>query len=272
MKQHQLIKCKKHCKFTQLFFLVCSMSLWCSCAVFGSGQSEPPKTIPDIHRPTSLYSQIQISPQWESSEGGANLIGVRGGFSKSWNDRRHQITGGIFRLYNDQSGKMGTGDAQIRYMGTFRNNPSPTFGSIAGFFEVSLPTGNYDHGLGTSQWKFSPGIMGNLTLNQNIELFPALSYSYATTPTAEAIPEEDKFASHDLSLDTIAVFNFDSWFLWVTPTLTLRDLDGTAQPEFQLEIRPTFMVANDRIKLGAAFNRDFENSTNTIKAFVGIIR
>lgn len=272
MFQPRQIKHQNIIIISQLIFLLGSLSLLSSCVLLGRNNDGPPEIRPDTSRPTSLYSQIQISPQWERNSEGANLFGLKGNFSKAWSENRHQVTGGIFRLYNDQTGKFGSGDGLIRYMGTLRNNADSAFGSLAGFLDVSIPTGNYDDGLGASRWAFSPGIMGNLTFNPKFELFPAISYTYATSPTAEAIADEDKTSSHDLTLGTTAVIKFDSWFLWVTPTLAFQDLNGNSHQKFKLEIRPSIMVADGRIQLGTAFSRDFENRSNSVKAFVGIIR
>lgn len=131
-------------------------------------------------------------------------------------------------LHNDSSDKFGLGDLRLRYFFLPYKNYDNFFGAFGPSVDVFAPTGSFEDGLGSSSWSISPGITGGLMIADWIQAFPIVSYVYASKPSTDVIPENQKKERHGLSAQAIIPIVFsERFFMQVTPVYSLGDFDDT---------------------------------------------
>jgi len=141
-----------------------------------------------------------------------------------------------------------------------------TFGSFGASVDIYMPTGKFEDGLGSSSWRFSPGVVMGIIFNekQTISAFPVISYLYTSKPTSESIPEQMKEADHGMNFQVITSFIVsDDAFILVTPIYDVKDINDTREDEFLLEIEPVMDILQDRYQVGAFYRGAFKNNSHT---------
>ncbi len=217
----------------------------------------------DASKPTNLYTQWQNTLEWQDLNN-ANVFGYRALFSLASADQNHLAVVEVPLLYHDGTNKFGFGDIRLRYFGIVYKDYSKLFGAFAPSIDLFIPTGNFDNGLGSSSWRISPGLAVGLIFSQTFQTFPIVSYLLTTKPSAASIPDEQKKTRHGLTLQSITVFNFDSWFFWVTPIYVMPDLsDGSIKNQFILELRPSTRVIDGKYQFAIFYRGNFETEVNT---------
>ncbi len=227
----------------------------------------------DISKPTNLYTQYQNTLEYGFNDDNSlgKTIGYRGIFNLASADQNHLVGIEVPMLYNTQSGKFGVGDMRVRYFGIVYKDYSKLFGAFAPSIDLFIPTGSFDNGLGSSSWRISPGVAGGLIFSPSFQTFPILSYLLTTKPGTDKIPEDQKKTRHGLTLQSITVINFESWFLWLTPIYVIPDLgDSSIKNQFILEVRPSTRAINGKFQLAVFYRRNFEAKANTVRAIINL--
>jgi hypothetical protein len=220
----------------------------------------------DVSKPTNLYTQFQSTLEWQDQKN-ANLYGYRGIFSLASPDQNHLGVLEIPLLYHDQTKKFGLGDIRMRYFGILYKDYSKLFGVFAPSVDVFIPAGKFENGLGSSSWTISPGLAAGLIFSPSFQTFPIVSYLLTTKPGTEMIPEDQKKTRNGLTFQSITVFKFTSWSLWVTPIYILPDLgDSSLKNQFVMEIRPSTQAINGKFQLAVFYRRNFETKASTLRA------
>ena len=159
---------------------------------------------------------------------------------------------------------------RFRYFLVPYRDYSKFLGSFGASLDVILPTGKFEDGLGTSSWRFSPGLMFGLILNQSqtISAFPVISYIYTTKPTSNLIPEDLREVDHGINFQVISSFVLsDDAFLLITPIYDLKDLKDEREDEFSVEIESVFDIMRDKYQIGAFYRGLFQSNVHTFRVF-----
>lgn len=223
----------------------------------------------DASKPTNLYTQLTNSAEWTRTKEGTNLYGYRAGLSLASTNQRHLVMGEIPLLYNDKTEKFGLSDIRVRYFGITHLDYTKKFGGVwGGSVDLFVPTGKFEDGLGSSSWVVAPGIVGALMLSKSFQAFPIVSYQMITKPTSDLIPAAQKKVRHGLTFQAVAVLNFNSWFLWMTPIYVVPDLgDSSQKNRFIIELNPSLNPVG-KLKPSAFYRYDFENESHQLRASV----
>ena len=111
----------------------------------------------DASNPTNLYTQVNTLFEYTSLKDGTNLYGFRGNIQYTFNPN-NLVLAEIPILYNDITDAFGLSDIRIRYFSVIkRTMTKDKFSVIAPFLDVTLPTGNFSDGLGSSSYVLSAG-------------------------------------------------------------------------------------------------------------------
>jgi hypothetical protein len=220
----------------------------------------------DNSKPTNVYSQIDNYLEYTSYES-YNTFGYNPRLTYTPNEN-HAISLEVPLLYSDLTNKFGLADMRLRYFLVAYRDYTKTFGSFGASLDVNLPTGNYADGLGSSSWRFSPGLTFGIILNQKqtFSIFPIISYIYTSKPRSNAIPDDLKETDHGINLQIITSFVIsDDAFLLITPIYDMKDLEDTREDDFLLEIEPVFDIMKDRFQMGAYYKGAFSAQTHTFR-------
>lgn len=222
----------------------------------------------DNSKPTNVYSQIDNFMQFETTPE-YNTFGYNPRISYAPHKNHSFVIDAPF-LYNYKYEKFGISDIRIRYFGVAYRNYEQFFGSFGASLDITAPTGKYEHGLGASSWKISPGVTFGFILNksQTISIFPVLSYIYTSLPTSEKVPEELKEIDHGASLQLISSFVLsDDFFILITPIMRVKDINDEREDEFILEIEPVVDIFKDKFQTGIFYRGAFVSKEHTLSLY-----
>jgi hypothetical protein len=246
------------------FFLLFSIS------GFVHGQDESTKE-KDNSKPTNVYSQIDNFLEYTSYKT-YNTFGYNPKLSYTLNED-NALNIELPFLYSTKTDKFGISDIRLRYFYIPYRNYAKTFGAFGASMDVIIPTGKFEDGLGSSSWRFSPGLTFGLILNeyQTISAFPVISYIYTTEPTSNLVPDELKEVDHGLNIQVITSFVLsDDAFLLVTPIYDLKDLQDEKEDEIIIEIESVFDIAHDKFQIGGFYRGAFVSDVHTFRVFFTI--
>lgn len=225
----------------------------------------------DNSKPTNVYSQLDNFLEFTRYET-YNTFGYNPKLSYTPNED-NALNIEVPLLYSSKTDKFGLSDIRLRYFYIPYRDYTKTFGAFGASFDMFIPTGKYEDGLGSSSWRFSPGFTFGLILNdsQTISAFPVVSYIYTTKPTSNQIPEELKEADHGINIQVITslVLSNDA-FLLVTPIYDIKDIDDKREDEFLLEIESVFDIARDKYQIGGFYRASFQSNVHTFRVFFTI--
>ena len=261
---------------------LCVLFLLAASSALGQNSGETP----DVSKPTNLYSLFQNSGEW-IDRGETNLFGYRASFAFATRDQNNLLLAEVPLLYNDGTSKFGLGDIRLRYFGILYKDYTKLFGAFAPSVDLFMPTGRAKNGLGSDRWTISPGVATGLIFNKRFQTFPIFSYVYTSAPQSEggtgdfvsnnsslslaqlAVAGDDD-ANHGISVQSITVLNFTSWFLWVTPIYVVPDIGKhSLNNQFILEVRPSTTIGG-KYQIGAFYRRNFETKVNTLRFFLAL--
>lgn len=246
---------------TILYFLIV-LSIRLSVA-----QNAPEKE-KDNSKPTNVYSQVDNFLGFTKYET-YNTYGYNPKLSYTPNED-HAINFEVPLLYTTKTDKFGLSDIRLRYFYIPYRDYTKTFGAFGASLDVVMPTGNFEDGLGSSSWRFSPGLTFGLMLNesQTISAFPVISYIYTTEPTSDQIPDNLKEIDHGLNIQVISSFVLsDDAFLLITPIYDLKDIEDEKEDDFIIEIESVFDIARDKYQIGWFYRGAFISNSHTIRVF-----
>ena len=244
----------KHTVLVMVYILSCSNSF---------GQQEV-----DNSKPTNVYSQVDNFLEYVSAPG-YHTIGYNPRLSYAPHENFSLVTEVPLR-YHTGTKKFGLADIRLRAFYIPYRNYDKLFGSLGASIDVYAPTGNYDHGLGSSSWRISPGVIAGFILNQSqtISIFPNLSYIYTTEPTAASIPDDLREVDHGINFQLINSFILsEDAFVLITPIYDIKDLQDEREDEFILEVEPVIDIMQDRFQTGLFYRGEFRSRIHTISLY-----
>ncbi len=214
----------------------------------------------DNSKPTNVYSQVDNYFEYATGPG-YHTYGYNPRLSYTPNEDNLILVDLPFK-YHSVSQKFGLSDVRVRYFNIPYRDYSKTFGSFGVSLDVTAPVGNYDHQLGSSSWRLSPGLTCGIMADKTgtLSFFPTLSYTYTTKPTAENVPEELNEADHGANFQVLAsyVINDDAFFL-LTPIWDMKDVDDAREDEFILEAELVFDIFRDKFQCGVFYRGAFQS-------------
>ncbi|NNV56346.1 hypothetical protein [Limnovirga soli] len=241
-----------------IFLLVLSAT-----AVFAQDSAVVKQTV-DPSKPTNLYTQVNAGLEYQSGKT-QNLIGARVNVQYALNPDNLFLVE-LPLLYNDLSSKFGAGDMRIRYYNAVKRNISKSFIAIAPFADISLPTGSYKNGLGSSSWSLAAGVVGGFILSKKLSIFPGISYVHVTKPGTDLIPEALKFASDGAGLQFNASYAFNkSTFLFINPTPAFLSTNGNWKTFWSGELNLNKIITPNKFKVNAFWGPNFTTKVYTYR-------
>ena len=147
-----------------------------------------------------------------------------------------------------------------------REMTAEKFNVIAPFLDITLPTGNFEDGLGTSSFVLSAGSVYGFALSKKVLMFPGLSLVHVTKPSTDVIPDEFKFSSTGFLAQANVSISFNqSWFLFVNPILTYLNTDGEWNDTWSGEFNLNHMIIPNKLKANIGYFPNFTNEATTIR-------
>ena len=219
----------------------------------------------DASKPTNFYPLLDNSLEYNSRDAGGNLMGYRAQVIYP-PSAAHLFLFEVPLLYNDQTEKFGVGDLRGRYFFLPYKNYDNFVGAFGPSIDIFAPTGNFENGLGSSRWSFSPGVTVGLMLADWIQAFPIVSYVYASKPSTDLIPEDQKKATHGLSIQAIIPVVFtDKFFAQITPVYSLNDFTDAKLDRYVQEVLLSYSVTST-LQASVFWRGNFEDNDHTFRA------
>jgi hypothetical protein len=234
--------------------LLLSTSLFCG-VIFAQESGEPKKDI-DPSNPTNLYTQINGNLEYQDGKT-ANLYGLRVNVQYAFNPDNLMLLE-LPLLHNDLTDKTGFGDMRVRYFHVAKKGITKNFIAIVPFADVSIPLGSYENGLGTSSWSLAGGIVGGFVINQQLSLFPGVSYIHITKPSTDAIPDAFKSSSDGIGFQFNASYKFSkNTFMFINPTPTLLNTNGNWKTFWSGEFNFNHIITPNKFKVNIGCSPNF---------------
>lgn len=247
---------KKVCLFLALSLLCLN--------TFAQNDSLTTKEI-DPSKPTNLYTQINAVGEYSHSSF-QKLSGVRFNIQYAI-DPDNLILAEIPVLSNSNSNTMGLADMRIRYFRAIKRNISPRFIAIAPFADISLPTGSYAKGLGSSQWSIGFGLVGGYIVSSKFAVFPGVGFVHLTKPSTNLISESAKYSSTGVSLQLNGSLSFSkSTFLFINPSPVFLNTNGKWKGIWSGELNLNKIITPNKFKANIGFAPNFTYETYIYRA------
>lgn len=210
----------------------------------------------DASKPTNLYTQVNTVFEYQSHSSSKALYGSRINIQYTFNPD-NLLLAELPLLYNSKTEHFGLSDSRLRYFYVAKRNLSKSVIAFAPFADISVPTGNFNKGLGSSSWSISGGIVLGLLLSSKIALFPGLSYVHITKPTAYS-----GGSKNGINLQTNVSLQFNKRaFLFVNPIVTFLDKALWAG-----EFNFNYMAKPNKLKLNIGYYPIFTQKIHTLRA------
>lgn len=227
-------------------------------------QVAKPTTQIDPSKPSNLYTQINANLEWQSSANN-NLYGVRANVQYAFNSNNLFLFE-VPLLYNSKGSATGLGDLRLRYFNVVKRNISPSFIAVAPFLDISIPTGSYEKGLGSSSWSLAGGLVLGYVVSKKLALFPGISYVHQTKAQTSLIPDALKKTSNGIGLQFNASYSFNSsTFLFVNPTPSFLNSNGNWTTYWTGELNFNKIVMPNKLKLNAYWGPNFTNKIHVFR-------
>ncbi len=222
----------------------------------------------DNSKPTNVYSQIDNYFEYKDAKD-YNTIGYNGKLSYAANEDNLLMVE-IPIKYNSQTEKFGLSDTRLRYFYIPYRDYTKVLGAFGTSLDIYMPTGNYEHGLGSSSWRFAPGITCGIMANKKgtISFFPLLGYLYTTKPTSNLVPESLREEDHGFTFQVqSSIVLSDDIFMFITPIYDVKDILDEREDEFTLEVEPVFDIYKDKFQCGLFYRGEFESNTHALSLY-----
>lgn len=224
-------------------------------AAFAQETTEAKKEI-DPSNPTNLYTQVNGNLEYQDGKS-ADLYGLRVNVQYAF-DPDNLLLVELPFLHNDFTDKTGVGDMRVRYFHVAKKGITKNFIAIVPFADISIPTGNYENGLGTSSWSLAGGVVGGFVVNQKLSLFPGVSYVHITKPGTDAIPDDFKYSADGIGFQFNASYKFTKrTFMFFNPTPTLLSTNGNWKMFWSGECNFNHIVTPNKFKVNVGFSPNF---------------
>lgn len=218
----------------------------------------------DSSKPTNFYSLVENNLEFRRVDASTNLWGYRGNFTFALNEA-NLLLAEVPILHNTRTDKTGIGDLRARYFYLPYKDYAKFFGAFGPSVDVFMPTGDFDDGLGSSSWIFSPGVTVGLMLADWIQAFPILSYTYTSKPGASSIPNAQKSDKHGLSLQAIVPIVFsETFFVQFTPKFDAADIGDKSGNRYVQELLAVYSLT-PTLQLSGFWGTVFEDDDHTFR-------
>lgn len=220
----------------------------------------------DASNPTNLYTQINTQFEYTTKADGTNLYGFRGNVQYTF-DENNLVLAEVPILYNDATNAFGLSDVRLRYFSIVsRVMTAEKFSVWAPFVDVTLPTGRFEDGLGTSSFVLSAGTVYGFAASKKIMFFPGLSVIHITKPGTDLIADEFKFSSTGfLAQANMSISFTKTWFLFVNPIVTVLNTDGNWNNVWSGEFNLNHMIIPNKLKANVGYFPNFTNEIHTVR-------
>jgi hypothetical protein len=218
----------------------------------------------DPSKPTNLYTQVNLNLEYQNGKE-QNLFGARVNVQYALNPDNLFLVEIPF-LYNDATSRFGVGDMRIRYFNAIKRNITNSFIAIAPFADISVPTGSYKNGLGTSRWSLAGGVVFGFILSKKLSLFPGINYVHQTKPNSELIPEESKFTSNGVGFQFNASYVINKQtFLFINPIPVFINTNGNWESSWTAECSFNRIIVPNKFKMNVGWYPNFTGDTHTFR-------
>ncbi|APY08790.1 hypothetical protein BWZ20_10975 [Winogradskyella sp. J14-2] len=220
----------------------------------------------DASNPTNFYTQVNTLFEYTTREDGTNLYGFRGNVIYTFNPD-NLVLAEVPILYNDATNKFGLSDIRLRYFTVVKRvMTKEKFSVIAPFVDVTLPTGSFENGLGTSSLVASVGAIYGFAISKKVLMFPGLSAVHVTKPGTDLIPDELKASSTGFGAQANMSIRFnDRWFLFVNPILTMLNTDGDWNEQWTGEFNLNHMIIPNKLKANIGYYPNLTAEIHTLR-------
>ncbi|MBT8182806.1 MAG: hypothetical protein KJO53_14595 [Eudoraea sp.] len=247
-------------KLIQLFFLLVASVIYAQDDPIVTTSNDDEEKI-DASKPTNFYSFIDNTLEY-SSQPNQNVMGYRGKLTLAPSEANLVLIE-VPLLYNDRTSKFGLGDLRARYFFMPYKNYDRFVGAFGPSIDIFAPTGSFENGLGSGRWVISPGITVGLMVADWIQLFPILSYKYASKPVFDNPPASIDEASNGLSFQIITPIIFsESFFVQLTPVFNLNDFRFANEDRFVQEVFAAYSL-KPTMQLTGFYSGNFEDKIHT---------
>ncbi len=233
--------------------------------LFAQESSGTEKQDIDPTKPTNLYTQLITSLEYQHFKN-KQLFGVRGNIQYAFNKDNLMLFEVPF-LYNDQTGKVGLGDARFRYFTAVKRNISKSFIAIAPLVDVTLPLGSYKNGIGTSVWSFAAGSIFGFVVTPKFSVFPGITYVHLTKPSTDLIPDSLKASSNGIGLQfNASIILTKKIFFFINPTPAFMNTKGSWQTVWTGEFIPSMIITPNKFKVQMYYMPNFTVHSHMVRA------
>ena len=213
-----------------------------------------PKVEIDASKPTNLYTQVNTNLEYKYRDNEKNIYGMRFKVQYAFNPDNLLFVE-VPLLYNESNREFGLSDIRVRYFNVVKRNITKRFIAIAPFADVSVPTGNYNKGLGTSSWSLSAGVVFGYLITDKISIFPGVGYVYVTKPTGYEGKE-----MNGVNFQTNLSISFSKKvFLFINPIVTAFEKSTFWSTELNLN----FILKPSKFKLNIGYIPEFTKNHQT---------
>jgi hypothetical protein len=218
----------------------------------------------DASKPTNLYTQFNTSLEYQNGNA-QNLYGIRTNVQYAFNPDNLLLLE-LPLLYDDKTSKFGLGDSRVRYFNAVKRNISKSFIAIAPFVDISVPTGSFANGLGTSSWSLAGGVVCGFILTKKLSFFPGVSYVHVTKPSTDLIADANKFASDGLGLQFNASYVINKkTFLFINPTPSFLNTNGSWKTYWSADLNLNRVIIPNKFKMNLGWSPNFTAEIQVIR-------
>ncbi|MFA5405225.1 MAG: hypothetical protein WC358_09845 [Ignavibacteria bacterium] len=231
--------------------------------IFINAKSQEKKEI-DPSKPTNLYTEVNLNTEYSAGKDN-DIYGIRANISYAINSDNLLLLEIPF-LHNKNTAKTGLNDIRIRYFTAIKRNISTTLIAIAPFIDVSIPTGKFEDGLGTSCWSISAGSVMGLVFSQNFAVFPGIGIIHITKPNSDLIPESYKRTSTGVGFQFNASYSFNkSTYTFINPNPTVLNTDGKWKTYWTGDVSLNKIFIPNKFKMNISWSPNFTNEVHTLR-------
>jgi hypothetical protein len=218
----------------------------------------------DASKPTNLYTQVNVLPEYQNIKNGSDLYGSRFNIQYAANADNLFIVEVPF-LHSTATNKTGLSDLRVRYFSAVKRNITPRLIALAPFLDITAPTGSVKNGLGTGSWSLSAGAVIGYIVTSRFAVFPGVGYVHLTKPNYFA--DSVSFKSNGVGLQLNGSFSFSKrTFMFINPTPSFINTNGTWKSFWSGDFSVNRIVVPNKLKLNVSFNPDITNEIYVYRA------
>ena len=218
----------------------------------------------DASKPTNLYTQVNVLPEYQNIKNGSDLYGSRFNIQYAANADNLFIIEVPF-LHSMATKKTGLSDLRVRYFSAVKRNITPRLIAFAPFLDITAPTGSVKDGLGIGSWSISAGAVIGYIVTARFAVFPGVGYVHLTKPNYFA--DSISFKSNGVGLQLNGSFSFSKrTFMFINPTPSFINTNGTWKSFWSGDFSLNRIVVPNKLKLNISFNPDFTNEIYVYRA------